>query len=56
MYQTRFAKKNSLKAEKKKKTKETRSYDIRDMFRRQNGIESQRLSAADKDPEMTVID
>ena len=55
MYQTRFAKKNSLKAE-KKKTKETRSYDIRDMFRRQNGIDSQRLSAADKDPEMTVID
>ena len=50
-----ICKMNSLKAEKRKKTKETRSYDIRDMFRRQDEKDSKRSRAADKDPEMIVI-
>ena len=41
---------------KKKQTKETRSYDIRDMFPGQNETDSKRLRAADKDPKTIVID
>ena len=51
-----ICKTNSLKVEKRKKTKETRSYDTRDIFRRENEADSKKSRAADKDPEMIVID
>ena len=46
----------SLKAEKRKMTKETRWYDIRDMFRRQDKTDSKRSRAKYDDPEMIIID
>ena len=51
-----ICKTNSIKVEKRKRIKDTRSYDIRDMFRRQNEPDSKRLRDADKDPEMIIID
>ena len=51
-----ICKTNSMKVEKRKRIKDTRSYDIRDMFRRQNEPDSKRLRDADKDPEMIIID
>ena len=51
-----ICKTNSMKVEKRKRIKDTRSYDIRDMFRRQNEPDSKRLRDADKDPVMIIID
>ena len=51
-----ICKTNSLKAEKRQKAKETRSYDIGDMFHRQNKTGSKRSRAADKDPETIVVE
>ena len=39
-----------------KMKKETRSYDIKDRFRRQNETDSKRLRAGDKNPKIIIRD
>ena len=46
----------SLKTLKRQKKKATKSFDIRDMFRRQKHSDSKRLRVEDIDPDMIIMD